>query len=165
MTINGTIKMNMSNPMNVQNIDKRRKPVYCTDNGKRWASATDCAHELGVHITAIYAVCNGKWQTCKGLHFSYEENVSETQSKLAGRVSELESKQSELERKAALWDAYEKEQESIRKANEEREEALTKANKRLARHERMLERVETERERILHLIEQDKARLAELEGK
>ena len=98
------------------------------------------------------------------LHFSYEENVSETQYKLATRVSELESKQSELEHKAALWDAYQKEQEAVRKANEERELAREKTNKKLAQHERMLARVEAERERILNLIAKDHAKLAELDG-
>lgn len=161
MTINGT--MSMYNPMNAQKIRKNCKPVYCTDNGKRWESATDCANELGLSLFTLYDNLNGRTKSCKKMHFSYEENVSETQTKLAGRVSELESKQSELERKAALWDAYEAEQAAIRKANEEREAAKAKLLKRIERRQRMYDRVKAEEKRLYNLLVADEKELAKLD--
>lgn len=162
MTINGT--MSMRNPMNVQNIDRRRKPVYCIDNGKRWESAVDCANEFGIHAQVIRDVCNGRHKTYKKLHFSYEENVSETQSKLAERVSTLESNRSELERKAALWDAYEKEQECIRKAEEARQERITKAKAKLERRKRIEQSAQEKYQMAIARRQEAERELAELEG-
>lgn len=136
MTINGSINMTMRDPM-IAKSDKRCKVVWCTDNGNRWNSATECAKEMGVSITAIHNTLNGKYNTCKGLHFSYAENVTETQSKMAQRINTMTSNLSELERKAALWDAYQKEQEVARKAEEERQQAIVKAKAKLERRERI----------------------------
>lgn len=129
MTINGSINMTMRDPM-IAKSDKRCKVVWCTDNGNRWNSATECAKEMGVSITAIHNALNGKYNTCKGLHFSYAENVTETQSKMAQRINTMTSNLSELERKAALWDAYQREQETARKAEEKRQQAIAKATEK-----------------------------------
>lgn len=133
MTIAGTENMTMRDLPTFH--DKRCKVVWCTDNGKHWNSAVECAREMGVHVSSIMYACNGRLQTCKGLHFSYAENVTETQSKMAQRISTVTSNLSELERKAALWDAYQAEQEAARKVEEERQRAIAKAKAKYVRRE------------------------------
>lgn len=77
------------------------KAVICSDNGKRWASALDCAEELGTCISTVSACCLGNTRTCKGLHLHYAyddivdplcERIQEQQAKMELNQAELESK-------------------------------------------------------------------------
>lgn len=163
MTINGSNNIAMRDHLG-HKIDKRYKRVWCTDNGKSWPNAVRCAEEIGVHVQNIRFVCNGRQKTCKGMHFSYEENVAETQQKMAKTISEMSSKQSELERKAALWDAYEAEQNSIRKAEEERATAIAKVKEKIERRDRIASRAYEDFLAKQQRLNDAKRELAELEA-
>lgn len=80
--------------------DKRSKKVWCTDTGEWWNSAKECASEIGVSYTMLTCALNGKYQTCKGKHYSYEENVMETTNRMGERVRHM----SEFERKSVAYD-------------------------------------------------------------
>ena len=164
MTINGSYNMTMRDPM-TDKIDKRCKVVWCTDNGQCWNSAVECAREMGVHVSSIMYACNGRIQTCKGLHFSYAENVTEVQSKMAQRISTVTTNLSELERKAALWDAYQAEQEAIRKAEEERQQAITKAEAKVERCKRISDNAHQKALLADERLAKAEADLAELQNK
>ena len=77
-------------------VDRRCKTVVCTDTGDYWPSVQKCAEAIGVTPYSIYQVCNKKTKTCKGLHFTYEENVNETRTMLSQRVSDLNAEKKNL---------------------------------------------------------------------
>lgn len=146
MTINGSENMTMKDTLG-HKIDKRCKDVWSTNKGKHWSSAKACAEELGVKVASVYQCCNGFVLTCKGHELSYEENVSEVREKQSKTIDaqnkELAKKNeriAELERKAALWDAYDAEQKAARKAEENRIKAIESADKKVARRQRMYDR-------------------------
>ena len=80
--------------------DKRTKKVWCTDTGEWWNSAKECAKEVGVSYSMLIDTLNGNHRTCKGKHYSYEENVTETTSRMGERVRHM----SEFEQKAVVYD-------------------------------------------------------------
>lgn len=62
--------------------DRRFRAVRCTTTGIVYQSVSEAAAALGVVPSHIYAVCNGKSKTVKGLHFEYvdpdgKKNISE----------------------------------------------------------------------------------------
>lgn len=188
MTINvketATLQDSITTP-----VDKRCKPVYCIDNGKRWDSAIEAAEELGATVWTIYMVCNGRQRTCKGFRLCYEENVAELRDKMA---MEINAKNAELEAERELankWRAYEAqikaeeeriraEQEAIRKAEEEHlkaiedtKTALIKANERKERRQRIVEQKDADLQKsVSRLMETEKEieeltiKLLKLEG-
>ena len=97
--------------------DKRIKPVRCTDNGKRWISAMDCAHDLDVDVSKVYAVCNKRVKSCKGLHLRYEEDVEDVQAdmgeSLAQKDAEIASLRAEVERLRKFESAQTKNKDEI----------------------------------------------------
>lgn len=97
--------------------DKRIKPVRCTDNGKRWISATDCALELDVPVQKVYDVCNKRTKTCKGMHLRYEEDVEDVQAdmgeSLAQKDAEIASLRAEIERLRKFESAQTKNKDEI----------------------------------------------------
>ena len=120
--------------------NKCMKPVYCTDNGKRWPSATACAEDLGVTRCMVYHVCNGMLKTCKGLHLCYEEDVEAVQTGMSNTLmsmsAEVESMRAELERLRAMEKTYNKEQA----AKTAHEEAIAKAEQRVARRQKIYDK-------------------------
>lgn len=164
MTINGSTQMTMRDPMTSLHTSRREKGVYDTDSGKYWSSGALCATELGVSVWSVYNTCAGKQKTCKGRHLSYAENVTETQTSLAKRVSDLSVDRSELERKAALWDAYQKELEKQRKEEEKRNMKIAKAKAKMERKERIYNRLKNELATAMAQYQNAERELAELEG-
>lgn len=74
------------------------KAVICSDNGKRWASALDCAEELGTHVTNVSSCCTGKTRTCKGLHlhYAYDDIVDPLCDRIQEQKAEMEAKDDEI---------------------------------------------------------------------
>jgi len=71
---------------------------------------------------------------------------------------------SELERKAALWDAFQHEQEMKRKAEEERNATIAKVEAKLERRKRIAERIDAEYQNAVHRMMEAEKELAELKG-
>lgn len=136
MTITTTEKTTLRNAT----PNKCMKPVYCTDNGKRWPSAVACAEDLGVSKLNVYRACNGVLKTCKRLHLCYEEDVAGVQAgmsnTLASMSTEVESMRAELERLRALEKVYNKEQA----AKTAHEEAIARAEQRVARRQKIYDK-------------------------
>lgn len=138
MTINGTNNMTMRDDLGVK-VDKRLKGVWCVEESRLYPSATEFAKEKKTHLTNVYRVLNSDNDrvTCKGFHISYEENVKKTQRMLANRIATMNSERSEfdeMKKKAALWDAFQKEQEKARKAEEEHQTKIAKATEKRDRY-------------------------------
>ena len=125
-------------------VDRRCKAVICTDTGKRWFSAQKCAEQIGVTPSAIYQVCTKKKTACKGLHFTYEENVNETCTMLSQRVSDLNVEKENLNN----------EKENLRKENKNLLDKLTEKDvlrltvKELFEEKEMLAKVKAEVARL-----------------
>lgn len=128
------------------------KPVICIETGEVYNSATDAAEVNGVSVLSMSNCCLGKTRSCKGKHFAYVSRTSENIDALTARIRTMSAEQSELERKAALWDAYEAEQNAIRKAEAERQQALDKAKEKVERRQRvyarLMEQAEIARQRM-----------------
>lgn len=126
-----TINTNTKNPaLRTTTPNKTMKPVYCTDNGKRWPSAVACAEDLGVHVSTVYYAINGRIKTCRGLHLCYEEDVAAVQTgmsnTLASMSAEVESLRAEVER--------------LRAARSVHAEAIAKLEKSIACHKHSYDR-------------------------
>lgn len=85
------------------NTHGNSKAVVCSDNGKKWASALDCASELGVHITSVSACCLGKIRTCKGLHlhYAYEDLIDPLTERIQEQAREMENTKMTMAAKVA----------------------------------------------------------------
>ena len=134
MTINGTNNMTMRDSMGVK-VDKRLKGVWCIEESRLYSSATEFAKAKGTCLANAYRVLNNDDDrvTCKGFHISYEENVKKTQRMLANRIATMNNERSEfdeMKKKAALWDAYQKEREAAHKAEEEHQTKIAKATEK-----------------------------------
>lgn len=80
------------------NTHGNSKAVVCSDNGKKWASALDCAVELGVHITSVSACCLGKIRTCKGLHlhYAYDDLIDPLTERIQEQQTEIEAQKQKM---------------------------------------------------------------------
>ena len=126
MTINANDKA-VLNDHDITRTDKRQKPVYCTDNGKRWNNTIECAQELGVNPHAVRLACQGRIKTCKKLHLSYQENVTECMDKMSKRIQKLEKMTAETEQQVVVPEndiedylAWQKERARRKQAENER---------------------------------------------
>lgn len=158
--------------------DKRQKPMWDLTEmePKRYPSATAFAKEKGIPLSTVYQTLNGYTHTCHRRVISYDENVAETQSKMVRqistlnnkhsnaekRVSELERELSEAKQKAALWDAYQKEQEEARKAEEKRTMMIAKAEAKLERRRRMVENIDDKLQLAVRRMMEAEKELADL---
>ena len=137
-------KVNIHNEANINaegNFNSKRcKPVICIDTGEVFTSATDAAEKAGVHFTMISAVCLGKVRTCKGKHYCYLSNVTESLNAIVTRLRETAAVESD----AKKWQEYQAEQEAIRKAEEKRQEEIANLKAKLARQKEICERIEAE---------------------
>lgn len=115
-----------------EHTQKNAKAVICIETGEVYASAMDAAEQVGAHITTISAVCLGKIRTYKGKHYCYLSRVNENLDSIVTRLRET----SAVEEDAKKWQAYQAEQEAIRKAEEERIEAERKAEEKRLEEER-----------------------------
>lgn len=117
------------------------KPVVCLDTGDVYTSCMDAAASVGVHFTAMSAHLRGKTRTVHGKRYMYLSRVSEGLDAIVTRLRETAA----VEADAKKWQAYQAEQEAIRKAEEERIEAERKAEeKRLEEERKAMEKREKE---------------------
>lgn len=138
------------------------KPVICLETGEVYNSAVDAAEANGASISSMSNCCTGKTRSCKGKHFIYVSHTSENLDALATRIRVLSMEHNELERKAALWDAYESERVAKRKAEEERQRTFDKAKAKLERHKIALENAQARVQRALERMQEAERELEEL---
>ena len=134
--------------------NKKCKPVICIDTGEVFTSGIDAAESAGVHQSSISACCLGKIRTVNGKRYCYLSRVTESLDSIVTRLRET----SAIEEDAKRWQAYQAEQEAIRKAEEERQAEIAKAEEKVAKltaksqdlearwHQIMAELVEAEKE-------------------
>lgn len=141
------------------------KPVINLDTGDKYASATDAAEILGCSVHNVSVCCRGKTRVCKGFHLAYVAHASQNVDALAERIKALTTQQTELERKAALWDAQEAEKEAVRKAEEDLNNAIAKAEATVERRQRIYDRKMDDVKRSFVRLEEAKRELAALKAK
>lgn len=171
-------------------VDKRCKGVYCPELNKHWKSGMACAEEIGVSVISIYNVCNRVTNTCKGMHFSYEENVTECQEMTEQHINALAEENAKLkadyetekelaDQMRAIIAERKAEEERKRKAEQERleliehtKQAIENAKAEHVRRQRIAEQKEAEAQRaeadVMETetkIEDLTMKLLELEGK
>ena len=82
----------------------RNKPVIDLDTGVTYASGLDAAEALGSTSGNVSMCCLGKTRTVKGHHLAYVAHARQNVDVLAERIRAMNAKQTELERKAKLYD-------------------------------------------------------------
>ena len=105
-------------------------PVVCLTEDKIFNSVTDTANHYDVSISQISAVCNKKAKTCHKMRFCFLRDIDQHLDEIMENNRRNMEKISDLERKAALWDAYQKEQE-------ERQQAIAKVKAKIERREQI----------------------------
>ena len=128
-------------------IGKNAKAVICIETGETFTSATDAAEKVGVHYSMMSAVCRGKVRTCKDKHYCYVAEATENLDAIVTRLRETAA----VEADAKRWQAYQAEQDAIRKAEAKRAEeariarekhnaAIEKAQAKVTRRREIYER-------------------------
>ena len=124
-------KINIQNEANIKAEGKLNsgncKPVICLDTGDVFTSCFDAAESIGVHFSAMSAHLRGKTRTIHGKRYMYLSRVSEGLDAIVTRLRET----SAIEEDAKKWQAYQAEQDAIRKAEEERQAQARKAREDL----------------------------------
>ena len=127
--------MKKINIQNAANIDaqgklssKNCKAVVCLETGDVYSSATDAAEAIGVTLSNMSCHLTGRTRTVKGKHYCYLSRVSENLNAIVTRLRET----SAIESDAKKWQAYQAEQEAIRKEEERHQQAIAKAEAKVA---------------------------------
>lgn len=102
--------------------NKNCKPVICIETGEVFTSSADAAEKVGVHFSAMSAVCTGKIKTCKGMHFCYTSAALENLNAVMERLREATA----LEEDARKWREQEAEKERIRLEEERKQNEIIK---------------------------------------
>ena len=105
------------------------KPVLCIETGEVFASGADAAERIGVHFSAISAVCLGKSKTCNGKHYCYLSAALENLDAVMTRLRQA----AEMESDANKWRAQENAKEEERMAAERHKDAIAKAEAKVAK--------------------------------
>ena len=105
------------------------KPVVCLDTGDVYTSCMDAAAAAGVHFTAMSSHLRGKTRTVHGKRYMYLSRVSEGLDAIVTRLRETAA----VEADAKKWQAYQAEQEAIRKAKEKHDADIAKADEKIAK--------------------------------
>lgn len=72
---------------------KLGKTVYCVELDKIFISQSDAARELGICLSQISSVCNGKRETAKGYHFLFCNDKEDALKKISeGALKKVTSK-------------------------------------------------------------------------
>lgn len=107
------------------------EPVVCLTEDKIFNSVTDAANHYDASISQISAVCNKKAKTCHKMQFCFLRDIDQHLNEIMENNRRNMEKISALERKAALWDAYQKKQEDAR------QQAIVKVKAKIERRERI----------------------------
>lgn len=125
-------KINIQHEANVdakgQLNSKNCKPVVCLETGDVYSSATDAAEAVGVTLSNMSSHLTGKSRSVKGKHYCYLSRVSENLNVIVTRLRETAA----VEADAKRWQAYQAEQNRIRKEEESRQQAIAKAEAKVA---------------------------------
>ena len=106
------------------------EPVVCLTEDKIFNSVTDAANHYDASISQISAVCNKKAKTCHKMRFCFLRDIDQHLDEIMENNRRNMEKISALERKAALWDAYQKQEET-------RQQAIAKVKAKIERRERI----------------------------
>lgn len=118
-----------------EHINGNCDPCIILETGETFTSQKDLAKHLGVSTNAVSAVICGRIQTCKGYHIISMSRLPEGTDLILSRLREAAA----LEEAGRKWNAYEAEQERIRKEEEARLEAERKAKEEYEAKKRKLE--------------------------
>lgn len=125
-------KINIQNEANIDAQGKLNskncKAVVCLETGDVYSSATDAAEAIGVTLSNMSCHLTGRTRTVKGKHYCYLSRVSENLNAIVTRLRET----SAIENDAKKWQAYQAEQEAIRKEEERHQQAIAKAEAKVA---------------------------------
>ena len=145
-------KINIQNEANIKakgtHSGTVSKPVICIETGDVYVSLTDAAEAVGTAVTNMSAHLTGRSRHVKGKHYCYLSRVNESLDAIVTRLRETAA----VEEDAKKWQAYQAEQEAIRKAEEKRAEEARKAKEKhdgeVAKADAKIERCQTIRDRI-----------------
>ena len=140
------------------------KPVVCITDNMTFNSITDAAEYYHTWATRISNVCTGKFRTHCGKRFCFLHDINQHLDEMMDNSRSTTEKLHELERKAALWDAFQLEQEKKRKAEEARNVAITKLKTKLERRKRIVERIDIELQAAVHRMIETEEELKKLKG-
>lgn len=138
-------------------------PVICLKGkakGEVYASMTDAAIKNELSVSGISAVICGRTKTCGGMVWRRVDELDENVDIVSAQLLRA----AELEEKAAKWDAYEAEQERIRKAEEKRQAEVAKAQAKADKYNAMVERIREQLRLAEEKAEAANAELAEMTG-
>ena len=116
---------------------KHCKPVICVDTGEVFTSMTDAAEAAGVSVSNMSSHLTGRYRTVKGKHYCYLSRVNESLDAIVTRLRETAA----VEDDAKKWQAYQAEQEAIRKAEEKRQAEIAKADAKVERCQTIRDRI------------------------
>lgn len=126
-------KINIQNEANIgakgTHIHRNNKPVICLETGDVFVSLLDAAEHIGCHYSNLSAHLRGKQRSCNGKHYCYLSRVNESLDAIVTRLRET----SAIEADAKKWQAYQAEQEAIRKAKEKHDADIAKADEKIAK--------------------------------
>lgn len=140
------------------------KPVICITDNMTFNSVTDAAEYYNAWAVQISNVCTGKFRTFHGKRFCFLRDINQHLDEMMDNNRNTAERVSELERKAALWDAFQHEQEKKRKAEEERNATIAKIETKLERRKRIVERIDAEYQNAVRRMMEAEKELAELKG-
>lgn len=127
---------------------KHCKPVICIETGAVFTSVNDAASAAGCYAPDMSAHLSGRKRAIKGKHYCFLSRVNESLDAIVTRLRETAAVESD----AKKWQAYQAEQEAIRKAEEKRAEEARKAEEKrqaeIAKANAKVERCQTIRDRI-----------------
>lgn len=127
------------------------KPVMCIDSGEVYASVTDAAEQLGVHVTMISSAALGKVKTCKGKRFCFLSKVTEHLDEITASVRAREAK-------ANAYDEIERQKNALKNAEEnvrKLEKSCDALNEKLARERQKLVQARAE----LHTLQSNRGQV------
>lgn len=140
------------------------KPVVCITDNMTFNSVTDAAEYYHTWTISISNVCTGKFRTFHGKRFCFLRDINQHLDEMMDNSRNTAEKVSELERKAALWDAFQHEQEMKRKVEEERNATIAKLEAKLERRKHIVERIDAEYQNAVRRMMEAEKELAELKG-
>jgi hypothetical protein len=154
--------INIQNEANIKaegKLNSRHcKPVICLETGDVFSSVTDAAEAIGCAPNNLSIHLTGKLRSIKGKHFCYLSRVNESLDVIVTRLRETAAVESD----AKKWQAYQAEQEAIRKAEEERQE---KERKEREEREARMNKARTKVENRQTIRDRLAAQLADAERK